>query len=194
MVSGEGSSIVGEAHIHIFVFCIINFFWNRLFLRCSQHEYMNPPLIELPTPLTLVRSWLEDFDNFIVLSLPLPIWTNYDDFEHHEIFLFYIVPSSWLASKTQYWGFQDIKSESCDSFARTSPCLTDGIFFPHSASRLLFTSKIVYGKLSRGEKLVWYGRELDQKFAKIVNYQMLVILTQIPKQNHFTKHPENHLM
>ena len=39
----------GGAHIHIFVLCIINLFWNRLFLQC-EHAYMNmcpPPPPEL---------------------------------------------------------------------------------------------------------------------------------------------------
>jgi hypothetical protein len=45
---GAGISIIAGADIHIFVFCPINFFWNRLFLQSvnwAEHEYMNicPP-------------------------------------------------------------------------------------------------------------------------------------------------------
>ena len=42
----------GGGHIHIFVFCTINFFWNRLFLVC-EHKYMNihPP----PPQLSIFR-------------------------------------------------------------------------------------------------------------------------------------------
>ena len=55
-ISGGG----GGAHIHIFVLCIINLFWNRLFLQC-EHEYMNmcpPSIIHLPRLLTaFILNW-----------------------------------------------------------------------------------------------------------------------------------------
>jgi hypothetical protein len=53
---GAGISIIGGADIHIFVFCPINFFWNRLFLQ-SVHTNIwisAPPIIDIPAPL--VRS------------------------------------------------------------------------------------------------------------------------------------------
>jgi hypothetical protein len=54
--SGAASSIIGGggANIHIFGFCIINFFWNRLFLwpvTTQIYEYSPPPIIELVAPL-----------------------------------------------------------------------------------------------------------------------------------------------
>ena len=42
----------GGAHIHIFVLCIINFFWNRLVLRSVNTNIWicAPPIIDLPRP------------------------------------------------------------------------------------------------------------------------------------------------
>jgi hypothetical protein len=42
----------GGAHIHIFMFCIINFFWNWLFLwSVNTNIWVSPPIIELATAL-----------------------------------------------------------------------------------------------------------------------------------------------
>jgi hypothetical protein len=51
--SAVASSIIGGAHIHIFVFCVINFFWNRLFLWSVNTNIWiwAPPIIELATAL-----------------------------------------------------------------------------------------------------------------------------------------------
>ena len=56
-------------HIHIFVFCTINFFKIDLIskeINCAEQEYMNmsPSLIELATPLPsmwYVEDWKIDF-------------------------------------------------------------------------------------------------------------------------------------
>ena len=40
----RGKSLIEEANIHIFVFCIINFFWNRLRLRSlNTNKRTSPP-------------------------------------------------------------------------------------------------------------------------------------------------------
>jgi hypothetical protein len=48
---GGSYSIIGGAHIHVFVFCVINFFWNRLFLWSVNTNIWiwapPPPIIEL---------------------------------------------------------------------------------------------------------------------------------------------------
>jgi hypothetical protein len=43
----------GGADIHIFVFCPINFFWNRLFLQSVNTNIWisDPPIIDIPAPL-----------------------------------------------------------------------------------------------------------------------------------------------
>ena len=45
LFSGVASSIIGGGgHINIFVFCVINFFWNRLFLRSvNMNIWIWPP-------------------------------------------------------------------------------------------------------------------------------------------------------
>jgi hypothetical protein len=46
IIIGVERSISGGDHIHIFVFCIINLFWNRLFLKglwTRIYEYAPPP-------------------------------------------------------------------------------------------------------------------------------------------------------
>ena len=55
MLRGHGRSISGGAHIHIFVLCIINFFWNRLFLQSVNTNIWicAPPRIDLPRPPNL---------------------------------------------------------------------------------------------------------------------------------------------
>ena len=47
------SSIIGGTLIHIFVFCIIHFLWNRLFLQSANTNIWirAPPIIELATRL-----------------------------------------------------------------------------------------------------------------------------------------------
>ena len=49
--SSVTSSIIGGGHIHIFVFCVINFLWNWLFLR-SVNIWMHMP------PPPQLSSWL----------------------------------------------------------------------------------------------------------------------------------------
>jgi hypothetical protein len=46
-------SIIGVADIHIFVFCPINFFWNRLFLQSVNANIWisAPAIIDIPAPL-----------------------------------------------------------------------------------------------------------------------------------------------
>ena len=65
-IRGAGRSIIGGANIHIFVFCTINFFWNRNLdfkVNCFYslwtriYEYCPPPpppIIDLPAPLTTI--------------------------------------------------------------------------------------------------------------------------------------------
>jgi hypothetical protein len=50
---GAGISIIGGADIHIFVFCPINFFWNRLFLQSVNTNIWisAPTIIDIPAPL-----------------------------------------------------------------------------------------------------------------------------------------------
>jgi hypothetical protein len=57
IIIGVERSISGGDHIHIFVFCIINFFWNRLFLRSVNTNIWicpPPPLIDLSTPMPAI--------------------------------------------------------------------------------------------------------------------------------------------
>jgi hypothetical protein len=52
----------GGGNIHIFVFCIINFFWNQLFLRSvNTNIWILPPspIIEFATPLIQTCTFLK---------------------------------------------------------------------------------------------------------------------------------------
>ena len=51
--SGAARTIIGAANIHICAFCLINFFWNRLFLQSVNTNIwiFAPSIIVLPAPV-----------------------------------------------------------------------------------------------------------------------------------------------
>ena len=79
---GAGRSIFGGANIHIFVFCTINFFWNRNLdfkVNCFYslwtriYEYWPPPIIDLPAPLIRYLNSYCPFGN-LKFSMPMIMW------------------------------------------------------------------------------------------------------------------------
>ena len=52
--SGAARAIIGWANIHICAFCLINFFWNRLFLQSVNTNIwiFAPSIIVLPAPVS----------------------------------------------------------------------------------------------------------------------------------------------
>ena len=68
----------GGADIHIFVFCTINFFWNRLFLWCvNTYIWISappppPPIIELATALANKAAKIT-YNNSVYLTFYLHI-------------------------------------------------------------------------------------------------------------------------
>ena len=89
---GGGRSIIGRAHIQIFVLCIINFFWNRLFLQSVNTNIWicAPPIIDLPRPL--------DIHHFIDV---IYYWWV-DDVKRHLICMFY--KPKYLGNETRHEG------------------------------------------------------------------------------------------
>ena len=98
----------GGAHIHIFVFCIINFFWNRLFLRYRWtriYEYCPPPppSIELAAPLDSATAELNGINYIFVCACQLMHITV---FAFYYAFHWYVHSEFFLASErrsTQAW-------------------------------------------------------------------------------------------
>ena len=68
--TGAARTIIGEANIHICAFCLINFFWNRLFLQSVNTNIwiFAPSVIVLPAPLNQKRLTLDANCLFTVLA------------------------------------------------------------------------------------------------------------------------------
>jgi hypothetical protein len=124
MSRGAGISIIGGADIHIFVFCPINFFWNRLFLQSVNTNIWisAPAIIDIPAPL-FMSYWIRRilpfaFLHFLYHPYMFSFQTNLysiaeQPFSHiakacaqrGQLYGPWVLYKCWKAHKSTYYGY-----------------------------------------------------------------------------------------